>query len=78
MKVPPFLTQIKTSFISFNQTWLNKLVFRLYEGNNEDSKFGLPTTGITNIKNLIYYGASEEPDNLKELYYKSHGTTDPR
>ena len=78
MKIPPFLTQIKIFFISFNQTWFNKLVFRLYEAKKEDSKFGLPTTGITNIKNLIYYRANEEPDNVKELYYKSHGTTDPR
>ena len=45
----------------------------MYEGKKEDSKFGLPTTGITNTKNLIYYCASEEPDNVKELYYKSHG-----
>ena len=42
-----------------------------------DFKFGIPTSGFLNAKNLIYYGSKDEPDEVKKLYYKSHGTTDP-
>jgi len=42
-----------------------------------DFKFGVPTSGFLSSKNLIYYGASDEPEEVKNLYYKSHGTTDP-
>ena len=40
--------------------------------------FGIPTTGFFNAKELIYNGSLlKEPDDVKKLYYKTHGLTDP-
>ena len=77
-----FMNQLAESNYSSNKREpLGKSIVRNYKFpdtvKKEEFKFGLPTTGITNAKDLIYYGAKEEPDKVKELYYKSHGTTDP-
>ena len=42
-----------------------------------DFKFGIPTKGICNAKDIIYSGPNEENDYVKKLYYKSHGITSP-
>ena len=46
--------------------------------NNNNFRFGIPTKGIINAKELIYNGGPlKEDDNTKKLYYKTHGVTDP-
>ena len=77
-----FMNQLAEShYASSKREPLGKSIVRNYQFpetvKSNGFKFGLPTTGITNAKDLIYYGAKDEPDNVKELYYKSHGTTDP-
>ena len=45
---------------------------------NQNFKFGVPTKGIVNAKELIYNGCPlKEEDDVKKLYYKTHGVTDP-
>ena len=60
---------------------LGKSIVRNYQFpevvKSNDFKFGVPTSGFLSAKNLIYYGAKDEPEEVKNLYYKSHGTTDP-
>ena len=60
---------------------LGKSIVRNYDFpevvKSSDFRFGVPTSGLLNAKNLIYNGAKEEPEEVKKLYYKSHGTTDP-
>ena len=41
-------------------------------------RFGIPTVGIANAKDCIYNGSLlEEPPEVKKLYNKTHGVTDP-
>ena len=77
-----FMNQLAEShYASAKREPLGKSIVRNYqfpESVKKDGfKFGIPTSGFMNAKDLIYYGAQEEPENVKELYYKSHGTTDP-
>ena len=59
---------------------LGKSIVRNYEFTytvkKDGFRFGIPTKGYSNTKDLIYYGAKDEPENVKELYYKSHRVTD--
>ena len=77
-----FMNELSESrYASNKREPLGKSIVRNYKFpevvKSADFKFGIPTTGILNAKNLIYYGAKEEPEEVKNLYYKSHGTTDP-
>ena len=77
-----FMNQLAESrYASSKREPLGKSIVRNYEFpdtvKKEGFKFGLPTTGIINAKDLLYYGAKEEPDDVKKLCYKSHGVTDP-
>ena len=71
----------ESNYASNKREPLGKSIVRNYKFpdsvKKEGFSFGVPTTGIINAKDLIYYGANDEPDNVKQLYYKSHGTTDP-
>ena len=77
-----FMNQLAEShYASAKREPLGKSIVRNYQFpesvKKNGFKFGIPTSGFMNAKDLIYYGAQEEPENVKELYYKSHGTTDP-
>ena len=77
-----FMNELAESrYASNKREPLGKSIVRNYKFpevvKSADFKFGVPTTGILNAKNLIYYGSKEEPEDVKNLYYKSHGTTDP-
>jgi hypothetical protein len=77
-----FMNELSESrYASNKREPLGKSIVRNYKFpevvKSADFKFGIPTTGILNAKNLIYYGAKEEPEEVKNLYYKSHGITDP-
>ena len=77
-----FMNQLAESkYASSKREPLGKSIVRNYKFpevvNKEGFKFGVPTTGIMNAKDLIYYGAKDEPENVKELYYKTHGITEP-
>ena len=77
-----FMNQLAESrYASAKREPLGKSIVRNYQFpdavKKDGFKFGVPTCGFNNAKDLIYYGAKEEPENVKELYYKSHGTTDP-
>ena len=78
-----FMNQLAEShYASSKREPLGKSIVRNYKFpevvKNDDFRFGIPTTGFFNAKELIYNGSLlEEPDNVKKLYYKTHGLTDP-
>ena len=77
-----FMNQLSESrYASNKREPLGKSIVRNYNFpevvKSEDFRFGIPTTGFSSAKDLIFYGAEEEPDDVKKLYYKSHGSTDP-
>jgi hypothetical protein len=77
-----FMNQLAESHYASNKREpLGKSIVRNYKFpdsvKKEGFQFGVPTTGITNAKDLIYYGVNDEHDKIKLLYYKSHGVTDP-
>ena len=77
-----FMNQLaESNYASNKREPLGKSIVRNYNFpdtvKKDGFKFGLPSTGFTNAKDLIYYGADDEPDKVKLLYYKSHGVTDP-
>lgn len=71
----------ENNYASSKREPLGKSIVRNYQFpesvKQEGFRFGIPTIGIANAKDLIYNGAKDEPENVKELYYKSHGITDP-
>ena len=78
-----FMNQLAEShYASRKREPLGKSLQRDYifpeEVKNDKFKFGVPTKGLMNAKDLIYNGCTlkEEPD-VKKLYYKTHGVTDP-
>ena len=72
---------LESRYASNKREPLGKSIVRNYKFpevvKSADFKFGIPTKGVYSAKNLIYYGANEEPEEVKNLYYKSHGITDP-
>ena len=78
-----FMNQLAEShYASAKREPLGKSLIRDYkfpeEVKQENFRFGVPTTGIVNAKELIYSGSLlKEPDDVKKLYYKTHGITDP-
>ena len=78
-----FMNQLAEShYASKKREPLGKSLQRDYifpeEVKNEQFKFGIPTKGLMNAKELIYNGAPlKEIDDVKKLYYKTHGVTDP-
>jgi hypothetical protein len=74
-------TLAESRYASSKREPLGKSIVRNYEFpdtvKKDGFRFGIPTKGYSNTKDLIYYGAKDEPENVKELYYKSHGVTDP-
>ena len=78
-----FMNQLAEShYASKKREPLGKSLVRDYifpeEVKNQNFKFGLPTKGIVNAKELIYNGCPlKEEDDVKKLYYKTHGVTDP-
>ena len=61
---------------------LGKGIIRNYifpeEVKDDKFRFGIPTTGILNAKEVIYNGCKlEEEPNVKALYQKTHGLSDP-
>ena len=78
-----FMNQLAEShYASKKREPLGKSLVRDYifpeEVKNENFKFGVPTKGIINAKELIYSGCPlKEKDDVKKLYYKTHGVTDP-
>ena len=78
-----FMNQLAEShYASRKKEPLGKSLRRDYifpeEVKNANFKFGVPTKGIMNAKDLIYNGCplKEDPD-VKKLYFKTHGVTDP-
>ena len=78
-----FMNQLAESHYASNKREpLGKSIVRNYnfpeQVKNSNFKFGIPTTGFFNAKDLIYNGKSlDEPEEVKKLYYKTHGLTDP-
>ena len=78
-----FMNQLAEShYASSKREPLGKSIVRNYKFpevvKRDDFKFGIPTTGFFNAKELIYNGSLlNEPDDVKTLYYKTHGLTDP-
>ena len=77
-----FMNQLAEShYASSKREPLGKSIVRNYKFpeivKNDDFRFGIPTTGFFNAKELLYNGNLAEPDNVKFLYYKTHGLTDP-
>ena len=78
-----FMNQLAEShYASSKREPLGKSIVRNYkfpEAVKENNfRFGIPTTGFFNAKELIYNGGLlQEPDEVKKLYYKTHGLTDP-
>ena len=77
-----FMNQLAEShYASSKREPLGKSIVRNYKFpeivKNDDFRFGIPTTGFFNAKELLYNGNLAEPDNVKLLYYKTHGLTDP-
>lgn len=78
-----FMNQLAEShYASSKREPLGKSIVRNYKFpeacKNESFRFGVPTTGFFNAKELIYNGSKlDEPDDVKLLYYKTHGLTDP-
>ena len=72
----------ESQYASAKREPLGKSIVRNYKFpeicKSSDFKFGIPTTGISNAKDIIYNGSPEEEnDYVKKLYYKSHGITGP-
>ena len=69
----------------YASTWrepLGKSIIRNYkfpeEVKKEGFKFGIPTTGFYNAKDVIYNGCLlSEPNEVKKMYQKTHGLSDP-
>lgn len=79
-----FINDIKENmfYASTKREPLGKGIKRNYrfptEVNEKDFKFGIPTVGLLNAKEVIYNGCKlEEPPEVKELYKKTHGYCDP-
>ena len=78
-----FMNQLAEShYASSKREPLGKSIVRNYkfpEAVKENNfRFGIPTTGFFNAKELIYNGSLlKEPEEAKKLYYKTHGLTDP-
>ena len=77
-----FMNELSESrYASNKREPLGKSIVRNYKFpevvKSNDFKFGIPTSGFLSANKLIYYGAKEEPEEVKNLYYRSHGTTDP-
>jgi hypothetical protein len=69
----------------YQRTWrepLGKGILRNYkfpdEVKKDSFKFGIPTTGYYNAKEVIYNGCLlDEPEEVKAMYRKTHGFTEP-
>ena len=78
-----FMNQLaENQYASSRREPLGKGLMRNYKFPEEVKKpefrFGVPTTGFVNAKDLIYNsGPLDETDAVKKLYYKTHGLTDP-
>ena len=78
-----FMNQLAEShYASRKKEPLGKSLRRDYifpeEVKNANFKFGVPTKGIMNAKDLIYNGCPlKEDPGVKKLYFKTHGVTDP-
>ena len=78
-----FMNQLAEShYASSKREPLGKSIVRNYkfpeQVKENNFRFGIPTTGFFNAKELIYNGSLlKEPDDVKKLYYKTHGLTDP-
>ena len=78
-----FMNQLAEShYASSKREPLGKSIVRNYkfpeQVKDDNFRFGIPTTGFFNAKELIYNGSLlKEPDDVKKLYYKTHGLTDP-
>lgn len=78
-----FMNQLAEShYASSKREPLGKSIVRNYKFpeicKEEKFRFGIPTTGFFNAKELIYKGSLlDEPPEVKKLYYKTHGLTDP-
>ena len=78
-----FMNQLnETNYASNKREPLGKSIVRNYKFpevvKDNNFRFGIPTTGFFNAKELIYNGSLlKEPDDVKKLYYKTHGLTDP-
>ena len=78
-----FMNQLAEShYASKKREPLGKSLQRDYifpeEVKNANFKFGVPTKGLMNAKELIYSGCPlKEEDDVKKLYFKTHGVTDP-
>ena len=78
-----FMNQIAESqYPSNKREPLGKSIMRNYnfpeEVKSDGFRFGIPTKGIMNAKDVIYNGALlDEPPDVKKLYNKTHGFTDP-
>ena len=72
---------LESRYASNKREPLGKSIVRNYKlpdvVKSADFRFGIPNSGFLSAKNLIYNGQKEEPEEVKKLYYKSHGTTDP-
>ena len=78
-----FMNQLAEShYASSKREPLGKSIVRNYkfpeQVKDDNFRFGIPTTGFFNAKELIYNGSLlTEPDDVKKLYYKTHGLTEP-
>ena len=78
-----FMNKLAEShYASSKREPLGKSIVRNYifpeQVKENNFRFGIPTTGFFNAKELIYSGSLlKEPDDVKKLYYKTHGLTDP-
>ena len=78
-----FMNQLAEShYASSKREPLGKSIVRNYkfpeQVKENNFRFGIPTTGFFNAKELIYNGSLlKEPEEVKQLYYKTHGLTDP-
>ena len=78
-----FMNQLnETNYASNKREPLGKSIVRNYnfpeEVKNPGFRFGVPTKGFFSAKDVIYNGCLlNEPDDVKKLYYKTHGLTDP-
>jgi hypothetical protein len=78
-----FMNQLAEShYASSKREPLGKSIVRNYkfpeQVKENNFRFGIPTTGFFNAKELIYNcSLLKEPDDVKKLYYKTHGLTDP-
>ena len=77
-----FMNQLAESHYASKKKNLGKSLVKDYifpeEVKNQNFKFCLQTKGIVNAKELIYNGCSLKKEaDVKKLYYKIHGVTDP-